>query len=451
MPNPYTPPTESAREAFSAGGISGNRSNSGGRLLLTATAAFCAYFCMYAFRKPFTAATFEGPELFGLGLKTVLVLSQLLGYTVSKFIGIKVVSEMRNEYRAMAIIGLIAVAEIALVGFAFLPIPLKVLMIFLNGLPLGMIFGLVLSYLEGRKQTEALSAALCASFIVSSGVVKSVGSWLMQDLGVSEFSMPMIAGAIFFVPLLVSVWVLQKTPPPDVEDRQLRSERKAMTREDRRKFLYAFWPGITLLILVYITLTIARTIRDDFAVEIWRDMGVSKTPSVFATSETWVGVIATTCLALTMLVRDNLRAMRVTIGLMCVAFVLVAIAAWSNRLGMLSPFVFMVMCGIGLYIPYVAFHTSVFERLIAAARMPSNLGFLMYMADSIGYLGYAVVIVAKTWMKKDLELLPYFQWILLLSAATSVLCLLAALIYFQRALAPKAPDVPTSEELAPNI
>ncbi len=412
--------------------------NNRGRLLLSATAAFCAYFCMYAFRKPFTAATFEDSEMFGLGLKTVLVLSQLLGYTLSKFIGIKVVSEMRNEYRAVAIIGLIALAEIALVGFAFMPVPLKVVMIFLNGLPLGMIFGLILSYLEGRKQTEALSAALCASFIVSSGVVKSVGSWLMQYHQVSEYSMPMITGAIFFVPLLISVWVLQKTPPPDVMDRELRSERKAMTGEDRRNFLSAFWPGISLLIIVYIALTIARTIRDDFAVEIWRDMGVSKTPSVFATSETWVAIVVTICLALTIWVKDNLMAMRITFGMMCVAFVLVALSAWSKRLGVFSPFAFMVSCGIGLYVPYVAFHTSVFERLIAAARMPSNLGFLMYMADSIGYLGYAVVIVAKTWMKKDVELLPYFQWTLLIAALLSVACLMAALLYFQRVLSVKA-------------
>ncbi len=445
MTNQYDPPVANERDAdFNS------RSNTSGRLLITATAAFCAYFCMYAFRKPFTAATFEGPEMFGLGLKTVLVLSQLLGYTLSKFIGIKVVSEMRSENRAMAIIGLIAIAEVALVGFAFLPLPLKVLMIFLNGLPLGMIFGLVLSYLEGRKQTEALSAVLCASFIIASGVVKSVGSWLMQAQQFSEYSMPMIAGAIFFIPLLVSVWVLQKTPPPDVEDRYLRSERRAMTRDDRRKFLYAFWPGITLLVIVYIALTIARTVRDDFAVEIWRDMGVSKTPSVFATSETWVAVVATTCLALTILVKDNLTAMRVTIGMMCIAFVLVAISAWSKRQGILSPFVYMVTCGIGLYVPYVAFHTSVFERLIAAARMPSNIGFLMYVADSIGYLGYAVVIVAKTWMKKDVELLPYFQWILLISAALCILCLIAALLYFQRALA-STPVVAKSEERSPSL
>ncbi len=37
---------------------------------------------------------------------------------------------------------------------------LKVIMLFANGLPLGLVFGLVLAYLEGRRQTEALSAAL---------------------------------------------------------------------------------------------------------------------------------------------------------------------------------------------------------------------------------------------------------------------------------------------------
>ncbi len=110
--------------------------------MLTAAAAFTAYFCVYAFRKPFTAATFEqtanlGPLVSQLGLKSVLVLSQLLGYTLSKFIGIKVVSEMGSQSRAWSIIGLIGIAELALVGFAYLPIPLKVLMIFFNGLPLG--------------------------------------------------------------------------------------------------------------------------------------------------------------------------------------------------------------------------------------------------------------------------------------------------------------------------
>lgn len=409
-------------------------SNAAHRLMLAAAAAFGAYFCMYAFRKPFTAATFEGLSLWGLGFKTVLVLSQLLGYTLSKFIGIKVISEMRNEHRGIAIVGLIVVAELSLVGFAFLPLPLKVAMIFLNGLPLGMIFGLILSYLEGRRQTEALSAALCASFIVSSGVVKSVGTWLMDRWQVDEFSMPMVTGLLFFVPLLIAVGILQATPPPDAKDLAMRAQRQAMNAQDRRGFVKAFWPGLTLLIVVYITLTIVRTIRDDFGVEIWRDFGVSRTPSVFATSETWVGLIVTALSALTMWIANNLRAIRTTLGMMIMAFGLVLLSTWLEATGSLSPYLFMVACGVGLYVPYVAFHTAVFERLIATARMPANLGFVMYLADSIGYLGYAGVIVAKTQWAESAPMLPFFRWILLIGATLSVGCLLASLIYFQQKL-----------------
>jgi hypothetical protein len=202
------------------------------RLLVAATAAFGVYFCMYAYRKPFTAGTYEGHEIFGLGFKVVLVISQLLGYMLSKFIGIKVISEMRSERRGAAIIVLILTAEAALVGFAFLPLPLKVVMMFLNGLPLGMVFGLVMAYLEGRRQTEFLSAVLCASFIVSSGFVKSVGQWLIQDAGISEFQMPMYAGLIFLPPLLAAVWLLQSTPPPSAVDEQFRNSPELQKRHN---------------------------------------------------------------------------------------------------------------------------------------------------------------------------------------------------------------------------
>ena len=43
---------------------------------------------------------------------------------------------------------------------------------FFNGLPLGMIGGLVVRYLEGRRASELLLAALSCSFIVASGAVK---------------------------------------------------------------------------------------------------------------------------------------------------------------------------------------------------------------------------------------------------------------------------------------
>ena len=154
-------------------------------------AAFGTYFCMYAFRKPFTAATFEDAQWLGIGFKTILVSAQVTGYTISKFIGIKVVSEMPAKYRSISILALIAIAELALLLFAVTPVPWNFIWLFVNGLPLGMVFGLVLGFLEGRKVSEALTAGLCASFILASGFVKSVGRSLILDYGINEYWMPL--------------------------------------------------------------------------------------------------------------------------------------------------------------------------------------------------------------------------------------------------------------------
>jgi hypothetical protein len=89
---------------------------------------------------------------------------------------------------------------------------------FLNGLPLGMIWGLVFGFMEGRRTSEVLGAVVCASFIVSSGAVKSVGKLLMANWHVSPFWMPAAAGALFLPLLLLSVLALSALPPPNALD-----------------------------------------------------------------------------------------------------------------------------------------------------------------------------------------------------------------------------------------
>src|SRR6202012_559943 len=173
-------------------------------------AGFATYFSMYAFRKPFAAASFDHVAgwHYALDFKIALVLSQLIGYALSKFIGIRVIAGMNRNYTAAAILGLIGAAWLALIAFAVVPAIFKVPAMFVNGLCLGVIWGLVVSYMEGRRPTEILGAVLCASFIVSSGAVKSVGILLIQLLHVPVFWMPAATGLLFVPLLLASVWGL---------------------------------------------------------------------------------------------------------------------------------------------------------------------------------------------------------------------------------------------------
>jgi hypothetical protein len=403
-------------------------------------AAFCTYFCMYAFRKPFTAGTFEGEMLWGVGYKTVLIMAQVFGYTLSKFIGIKVTSEMTAGRRAAGIVILIGLAHFSLLLFGLTPPPYNFIFLFLNGLPLGMVFGLVISFLEGRRLTEALAAGLCASFIVSSGVVKTVGRSLVIYGGVDEYWMPFLTGLVFVPPLLLSVWMLRQIPPPREEDVQHRSKRSPMKRDDRRRFfaLYAF--GLTLLIATYALLTIMRSIRDDFAVEIWRDLGWAGTPTIFAYTETVVmlGVVAINGAAF--LIHNNRRALRTVLVTVLAGFVVVALAVGGYKQGWLTGVSLMVLTGLGMYVPYVAFQTTLFERMIAVFRDKSNIAYLIYLADAVGYLCYLGVMLFRNFRQSSIRYLDFFLhaslWMCLLSTIMMILCL----IYFQRKIAGLEPE-----------
>ncbi len=204
--------------------------------LLCIAAALITYMSMYAFRKPLSVATFEGLTYWGMDYKIIAIISQVIGYTCSKFLGIKIVSSMKPGQRTRYILGLVGVAWMALFFFAWAPQPYNVIFLIINGLPLGMIFGIVISFLEGHKNTELLGAGLCISFITASGIVRSVGQFLIVHLGVSDFWMPFLTGLVFVPFLLLGVWLLGKIPPPSEEDKVLRSERAPMTGRERRKF-----------------------------------------------------------------------------------------------------------------------------------------------------------------------------------------------------------------------
>ena len=401
-------------------------------------AAFGTYFCMYAFRKPWSAATFEGQQLLGLGLKEVLVASQLVGYTASKFIGLRFVSALDPARRARVLLALIAAAELALLGFALAPVPLAPLFLVLNGLPLGMVFGLVLGFLEGRRMTEALTAGLCASFIFASGAVKSVGRGLIVEHGVGERWMPFATGALFAPLLLLCVWMLTRIPPPTEEDERDRHERVPMDAAARRRVFRTHRVVLLSLCVVYALITVVRTIRDDFAVELWAELGVSDRPSIFARSELAVMVLVTLLNGAAFLIRDHGRAFRIAVLTVPAGFALVIGSVLAQRAGSFGAFPFMVAVGFGMYVPYVAFHTTVFERFLASVRERGNLSYPLYLADSAGYLAALLLLFGRGGIEPVAErarYLPLFTNLCVLTGVAASLLAIAVLIARRRATA----------------
>jgi len=353
-------------------------------------AAFGTYFCMYGFRKPYTAATYSDIVFWGIDYKFLLIIAQSIGYVTAKWVGIKIVSEINPANRIKVLLGLILFAESMLLLFGFVSRPWNVICLLLNGLPLGVVFGLVLGFLEGRRNTEALVAGLCASFIVSDGVSKSVGK-LLLDHQVTENWMPFFAGLVFLLPTLLFIAMLKYVPLPTPADIASRSERTPMKAKERWAFFLKYAPGLAGIITIYLLVTLLRSVRADFAPELWKGLGYPQTPAVFTQSELWVsfGVVIINGLAIFIL--NHFKAFRFSLLTCLGGFFLLPLSVWGLQAGM-GKFPFMVLVGLGVYIPYVAVHTTLFERLIAITRERANIGFLMYLADSVGYTGYIILM-----------------------------------------------------------
>ncbi|MFM8931936.1 MAG: DUF5690 family protein, partial [Gemmataceae bacterium] len=161
--------------------------------------------------------------------------------------------------------------------------------------------------------------------------------------------------------------------------------------------------------LGYLLLTILRSVRADFAPEIWRGLtGEKAIPSVFTTTEFWVAAGVMLVFGATVLIRDNRLAFFTSLGLCLSGLALCFTAAAALWAGSVSPFVFFTLVGLGLYLPYAAVHISVFERLLAVSRDRGTSTYLLYLADSFGYLGYVVVLLVKNLMGKSLTTNPEY-------------------------------------------
>lgn len=399
-------------------------------------AAFATYFCMYAFRKPFAVGTFPGRvELpFGgaLDWKTLYLIAQVVGCAASKFLGIKVVSELRPGRRAAAILVTVGVAELALVAFALVPAPWNAVCLVLNGLPLGMVWGLVFGFIEGRRVSDLLGAGLCISFIVASGFVKTVGRWVLAA-GVGEAWMPAATGALFLLPLAGFTWMLAQLPPPDAADEAARTRREPMDAAARRAFFLRYAPGLVPLVVGYVALSAYRDFRDNYARELWDALGWGDQPAILTAAEVPVAFGATLAVGLLMMVRDNQRAMLAIHGILVAGAALVGGSTLLYQVGLLDPAAWMVLVGLGLYVGYVPFNCVLFDRLIAAVGSVGTAGFLIYVSDAFGYLGSVGLLLYRNLGEADLPWLAFFEGF---SYAVSGLCLVLFLgsgAWFHRA------------------
>ena len=442
-------------------------------------AAFMTYLCMYAARKPFSAVSYSGMDFFGisidgnlLSLKVMLGVSQVIGYFLSKLWGTKICSEVQWAGRTQLLNKLLLASIAALALFWVLPGPWKFVAMFLNGLPLGMVWGLVVGYLEGRRASEMLLAILSVSFIIGSGIVKDVGKWMvaaappegielsqmfalvvglplpvfypalaqglstapdgaLQGFGMSWQAMPFAVALLFLPCFLLATRLLGLLPHPTREDESERTARQPMDAEARWAFFTRFLPGLLLLMLSYFLLTAYRDYQDYFGQELFTELGYGNQAAIFTETAIPVALGVLGALALLSLIRSNFWGLAACFALMMAGLVLQVVSTLGFQANLLNGKWWMVWVSLGSYLAYVPFGSVIFDRVIARTRFVGTAVFAIYLADATGYLGTILVkLYADIFASGGGERLSFFLTYTWVNAGVGLVCLALGCIYF---------------------
>lgn len=400
--------------------------------ILAAIAAFCTYLCFYPFRRAYTAATYTDLAYFGINFKILIITAQVFGFAVSKGIGVKVVSEMLPKNRAKSLLIFTAISWFCMLLFGLCPAPYNLIFVFLGSLPLGLFYGVILGFLEGRRVTDLLVASLTASFIVGSGFAKSIGKWLLDDFGISEFMMPFVADSIMYIPLAISVWFLAKIPAPNAHDIAERVERKPMDRASRKAFVSEFSIGLILFIISYVLLTAYREFRDNFTPEMMKELGFGSEIGIFTKTEIPIAIVVLLLMASMRWAKNSDIAFNMIQGILLLGAVIIGISTFFYQTGVLSPIFWLISVGFGAYIAYAMCNSLYFEHMLASFKQAGTVGFLITLADFYAYFGSISVLFYKNFFQSNISNVHFFMYA---SYSLSIVyfCLVVfSIIYFKK-------------------
>ncbi len=384
---------------------------------------------VYALRKPFTAATFDGMELFGMDYKIATSIIQIFGYMVSKFIGIKLISELKREGRLKFILVSILVAELSLVLFGCLPRPFNVLALFFNGLSLGCMWGVIFSFLEGRRVTDLLASLFGLSIAVSSGTAKSIGLFVVDTLHVSEFWMPALIGAV----ALPSAGRTGLYPRSPAQTDCRRQSTACGTCHSQQTTTLEPVPQLcshidTAFLRQPLSHRFARC-QGRLSGENHRRQCRRTFPWVFAKVDGVVTLIILAIFATLAVMKSHIKVLSVLLTLVIAGAITLSTVAFNYHTLQLSPLVWLFIQSLCLYFSYLSFQTIFFDRFIACFRIKGNVGFFIAMVDSIGYTGTVVVLVVKECFNPDLNWLEFYNT---MAGTVGIVCTFAftlAMIY----------------------
>ena len=279
-------------------------------------------------------------------------------------------------------------------------------------------WGVIFSFLEGRRTTDILASIMGVSMALSSGVAKSLGLYALNDLGVSEFWMPALVGALAFPLLCFMGWMMTKFPAPTQADIAARSKRVTLDGHQRWRLFVKFMPLLLMLFGANLLLTVQRDIKEDFIVCI---IDVSQVSSwAFAYLDSIATVVLLGAFALLSAVGNHLRALCLILIFSAIGMGTVAFLGAEGEALDIPTTAWLFLQTFCIDIAYLSFQTIFFERFIACFKVKGNVGFFIITIacfkvkgnvgffiitiDFVGYLGTLCLLLFKEFQA------PHIDW-----------------------------------------
>jgi hypothetical protein len=203
-----------------------------------------------------------------------------------------------------------------------------------------------------------------------------------------------------------------------------------MDRQDRMAFIRQFLPGMALLVIVYLFLTAFRDFRDNYGMELFRELGFGQTPGIFTLTELPVAFVVLVAMAAVNVVRDNRRGLATIFAIMVGGLLLTGAGTLLLDLGVVNGAGWMILMGLGSYLTYVPYNSVLFDRLLAATRVTGTAVFAIYLADAVGYTGSVGVQLYKDLFDSQSTRLHFFHGFTYLLAGLGSALLIVSGVYF---------------------
>jgi hypothetical protein len=324
-----------------------------------------------------------------LDLQACISLAFLLGFGLAKPFAASVASSALFFRHRLRVLLTMLTASCFIMGLGNLSVAPggKVAAVFFSSFCSSWIYGMMITYLEGRRATEAMLAISTICFVYAGNASRGLGRAVLSA-GVSPHMMPLVVGTAAWLPACALLVLLDSAPKPSAADVAARCRRAPMNYAAKRSFLCTWGVGIGVMMVAYALVTGIRSVRDLYSAAIFAaSLDVETAPSwIFLIADAPGAVLSAVALVGVGSMKDNRRAMLAMLALMMLSIALGLGATALFQLGAVGGVAWQLLMGTSIFVAYALLATPFYERLFAATRTEGTVSFLTFSSDCFGYV-----------------------------------------------------------------